>query len=367
MANAFVDPAEKDPMDMTDPFASVTGGHSLAQAVVDTLREPLLVLDADLRVVAASRSFRLRFGMHQEEVHGRFIQMLGDGQWDSPELCGLLERVLPEQRGMEGFEFERDFTGVGRRRFLLNARAVHFEGTTHKMILLAMEDITAWRAAETAMTALLAEKEFLLKEMQHRVANSLQIIASILLIKARAVQSEETRQHLRDAHQRVMSIAAVQEQLRASRHGDAVEVGPYLRRLCETLAGSMITGSRPIAVTVDAAAGEAQSSEAVSLGLIVTELLINAVKHAFPAAQAHAEIRVEYRVSGTGWTLGVSDNGGGLPVGEGMLQTGGLGSSIVAALASKLGATVETFTSVAGTRVLIRRAPTEGRLPAAVA
>jgi two-component sensor histidine kinase len=96
------------------------------------------------------------------------------------------------------------------------------------MILLAMEDVTVWRAAETAMSELVQQKELLLTAMQHRVANSLQIIASILLIKARAVYSEVVRQHLRDTHQRVISIAAVQEQLKASCHGEAVAIGPHI-------------------------------------------------------------------------------------------------------------------------------------------
>jgi two-component sensor histidine kinase len=353
-------------MNVTDPFASVTGGHSLAQAIVDSLREPFLLLDADLRVVAANRSFRERFGMEEADFQGHFIHMLGDGQWDDPELSDLLARVLPEQRGIEGFEFQYDFAGSGRRRILLNARPVFFEGTSHRMILLAMEDVTVWRAAETAMSAMIQEKELLLTEMQHRVANSLQIIASVLLIKARAVQSDETRQHLRDTHQRVISIAAVQEQLKASRHGDAVAIGPYLERLCGTLVGSMITESRPVAVEVHATKGEAQTSDAVSLGLIVTELLINAVKHAFPAPKARAAIKVDYRVDSAGWKLEVRDNGVGLQAGTDGLMKFGLGTSIVTALASKLGAKVETVTDVTGTRVSICNAANVDRLPALV-
>jgi two-component sensor histidine kinase len=298
------------------------------------------------------------------EVLGRFIHMIDNGPWGNPELSGLLERVLPEQRAIAGFEFEQDFADGGRRRLMLNARPVYFEGTAHKMILMAMEDVTVWRAAETAMSELVQQKELLLTEMQHRVANSLQIIASILLIKARAVQSEEVRQHLRDTHQRVISIAAVQEQLKASRHGEAVAIGPYLERLCETLAGSMITESRPIAVAVDAAKGEAQTGDAVSLGLIVTELLINAVKHAFPVPMARAAIKVDYRVDGTGWTLEVCDNGVGLQAGADGLMKFGLGTSIVTALASKLGAKVETVTDLTGTRISIRNAANVDRLPA---
>ncbi len=122
--------------------------------------------------------------------------------------------------------------------------------------------------------------------MQHRVANSLQIIASILLLKARTVQSEETRLHLQDAHQRVMSVATVQQQLHASGLNEKIEIGPYLTKLCASLAASMIGERRPLSIKVLATAGGAVSSEAVSIGLIVTELVINALKHGFPAGAA---------------------------------------------------------------------------------
>ena len=175
-------------MDIADPFASVAGGHTLAQAIVDTIREPLLVLDADLRVVAASRSFYETFRMRPADVEGRFIYLLGAGQWDIPELRRLLGKILPEQTGMDKFEVDHEFTGIGRREMLLNARTVFFGTARHKMILLAIEDVTALRCAEAAMKTCCAQKEVLLQEMQHRVANSLQIIASILLLKARSVQ-----------------------------------------------------------------------------------------------------------------------------------------------------------------------------------
>src|SRR5688572_18328317 len=128
--------------------------------------------------------------------------------------------------------------------------------------------------------------------MQHRVANSLQIIASILLIKARTVRSEETRLHLQDAHQRLMSVAAMQQQLHGAEPGAMIEIGPYLSRLCETLAASMIGERRPISLTVQVEAGSASSSQAVSLGLIVTELVINALKHAFPDERGDGAVAV---------------------------------------------------------------------------
>src|SRR5215216_3929662 len=151
---------------------------------------------------------------------------------------------------------------------LLNARKVYDEGGGPPAILLAFEDITERRTAERALKSLLEQKDMLLAEMRHRVANSLQIIASILLMKARSVQSDETRHHLEDAHRRVLSVASVQQHLQASARGEQIEVGSYLSKLCETLAAAMIEDNRPISVNVVAGTGTATSNQAVSLGLV---------------------------------------------------------------------------------------------------
>src|SRR6202163_229421 len=106
-----------------------------------------------------------------------------------------------------------NFLILGRRTMLLNARKVFYEGNNSTSLLVAIEDVTERRGLEREKDELLRQKDLLLEEMNHRVNNSLQIIASILLLKAQTVQSEEIRRHLRDAHERVMSVAAVQEQL----------------------------------------------------------------------------------------------------------------------------------------------------------
>ena len=159
------------------------------------------------------------------------------------------------QSTIEGYEVDREFPAIGRRTMLLNARKVFYEKGTHTTVLLAFEDITERRAVERQVEELLREKDMLLEEIQHRVANSLQIIASILLIKARTVQSEETRLQLEDAHQRVLSVAAVQQHLHVVGGGKPIDIGEYLTKLCETLAQSMIGDSRPITLKVDADAG----------------------------------------------------------------------------------------------------------------
>lgn len=196
------------------------------------------------------------------------------------------------------------------------------------------------------------EKDTLLQELQHRIANSLTIIASIILMKARTVQSEETRLHLQDAHKRVMSIAAVQEQLHASGVG-SIEIASYLLRLCETLAISMIGDSRPISLKATGDSGSATSRQAESLGLIVTELVMNALKHAFPNESIIGQITVAYERVGVNWKLSVSDNGIGKPDGVFAQGKSGLGTGIIRALSQQLGAQVETVSGSGGTTVSV--------------
>ena len=239
---------------------------------------------------------------------------------------------------------------------MLNARQVSYKGGAGTTILLGIEDITERRVLEREKDELLRQKDVLLEELQHRIANSLQIIASIILLKAKAVQSEETRLHLQDTHKRVMSIAAVQRYLHATVLDGAVEVTPYLSRLCEALAASMIGDNRPIALKVVGEGGIVPSRQAESLGLIVTELVMNALKHAFPDEKIAGEITVDYEMAGTDWKLSVSDNGVGKPDGAFAQGKSGLGTGIIKALAQQLDAKVETLAGAGGTTVSITHA-----------
>jgi two-component sensor histidine kinase len=348
----------------------IEDAHILAQAIVNTIPEPFLVLDDSFRVLAASRSFYETFKVDPEQTHGCLLYALGDGQWDIPALRLLLETIIPEKTAMDGFEVEHDFPGIGPRTMVLNARKVLYEDSPSTTILLAFSDVTLRRGIEREKQdllerteELLRQKQVLLQEMEHRVANSLSIIASILMLKARAVRSEETRQHLQDAHQRVMSVAEVQLQLHASQGIDRIDVSTYLSKLCRALASSMITEQHPIAVKVIAAEGTVDSARAVSLGLIVTELVINAIKYAFPSNKGGAQVLIAYEVDGSDWKLTISDNGVGKMVDEAPRTEGGLGTTIVKALAQQLGADVETQSSDAGLKVAIATATYASRLP----
>jgi chemotaxis protein methyltransferase CheR len=190
--------------------------------------------------------------------------------------------------------------------------------------------------------------------MQHRIANSLQIIASILMLKARAVKSDETRGHLQDAHTRVMSVASVQKYLQPTGRGEPIEIVPYLTTLCASLARSMIGDSRPVELRVEGTRGTMLSAEAVSIGLIVMESVINALKHGFPDDRQDGQIIVKYAVTDIGWVLSITDNGVGTSALAPAGATAGLGTTIIKALSQQLNAGVEVVSTQDGTSIFVR-------------
>ena len=236
----------------------------------------------------------------------------------------------------------------------------------HVRLLLAVTDVTDARAETRLKDDLVREKGMLLKEVQHRVANSLQIIASVLMQSARRIQSEEARGHLRNAHSRVMSIAALQRQLSIS-DDETVELRTYLTQLAQSLGASMIDDPDRLSIEVKADDSVVGADFSVSLGLIVTELVINAFKHAFPDRRT-GTIVLDYHSSGSDWTLSVTDNGIGIPEGSDAPKAG-LGTGIVEALAKNLLATIKLSDANPGTAVTIfhrENVDTEASLSTAV-
>src|SRR6202789_3335178 len=121
-----------------------------AQNIVDTVREPLLILDATLRVRSANRAFYQTFHVTPAETEGRLIFELGNGQWDIPPLRALLEDIVPKSSVFDDFELEHTFPVIGRRVMLLNARKLQ-AGHHGELLVLAMEDVTARKQAEGAL------------------------------------------------------------------------------------------------------------------------------------------------------------------------------------------------------------------------
>ncbi len=302
-------------------------------AVVMSSNEPLLFLSDDLKVIAASASFCRAFAIEPASVPGRRLGDLGNGEWAMPKLESLLKATASGSANIDAYEIDLKRPNQKTRQLVVNARTLDDGDLDHIRLLLAITDVTDMRAEARLKDDLVRDKAILLQEVQHRVANSLQIIASVLMQSARRVQSEEARGHLHDARHRIMSIAALQRQLSTS-PGGSVELRTYFTQLCQSLGASMIAdpGRLSIQVNVDDSAVDADVS--VSLGLIVTELVINALKHAFPDERT-GTIVIDYRSSGKDWTLSIADDGIGMSVGNDAPKAG-LGTGIVEALVKNL-------------------------------
>ena len=332
------------------PSYSGEAALSLVMAVVASSPGPLLLLDGDLKIVAASRSFCDAFEIDCATAPGRALASLGGGEWAVPRLESLLDATVAGGVKIEAYEMDLNRPGHDARHLVVHAQRLVYLDVENLRLLMAVSDVTDARADAKLKNDVFRQNLILLQEVRHRVANSLQIIASVLMQNARRTRSVETRGHLQDAHHRVMSIAALERQLLGSGGGE-VELRAYFTNLCDSIAASMIGDHAQLSLVVTGAGGVVDARVSASLGLIVTELVINALKHAFPDHR-HGTVTVHYEFHGPNWTLSVADDGVGMAK-DAAPTRAGMGASIVGALARQLLATVEIAAADPGTRVTI--------------
>jgi len=205
-------------------------------------------------------------------------------------------------------------------------------------------------ASRDRFAALAAEREMLLREVNHRVGNSLQIIASLLHLQANSSTQEDVKAALTNAMGRVAAVAQVHRRLYTSHDLKSVLLNQYLDALLEDLRRSA-EGNRMSRLTLAAEPIEIDPDRAVAIGIIVNELVMNAVKYAYP--DGAGPIHVVLKAQDDNLLLSIADDGVGLNVRTDPRSTG-MGQHIVTAMASKLDATVERDSAHAGTRIVLR-------------
>ena len=205
-------------------------------------------------------------------------------------------------------------------------------------------------ASRDRYAALAAEREVLLREVNHRVGNSLQIIASLLHLQANSSTQDDVKAALTDAMGRVAAVAQVHRRLYTSHDLKSVLLNQYLEALLEDLRRSA-EGNRMSRLTLKAEPVEIDPDRAVAIGIIVNELVMNAVKYAYP--DGAGPIHVELHAEGNDLVLSIADDGVGLNVKTDPRSTG-MGQRIISAMASKLEANVERDPVHVGTRIVLR-------------
>ena len=317
----------------------------LTQSIVDTIRDPLVVLEHDMTIVTASNAFLTMFGITEAEAQGRRVSELGQHQWDVPTLRHLIEKVLPENKPIESFEIEDNFPGLGRRVFNLNARKISRPGNNVHRMLLVFEDITDRKQRER-------DAQELTNEISHRVKNSLQIVVGLIGFEARSTAAPSV-QGYKAMQARIGAIAQLYDLISQSSHGGAVALDAYLGEISRTISESLLGERSGIKIQVKAAALSIDPDRAVPFGLLVNELATNAIKHAFPDGTGRVVLSVEevnHEIE-----LTVADNGIGIQEKDATKIPEKRGSDYVAIFVRQLSGTIApSRTGETGTSVTIR-------------
>jgi len=327
-ALAWRNSAPKGAAMTVSPLPHPDAPYDFAQAVILASDAAVLMLDEQLRILVASRSFCHAFQINPAHVTGRLISFLGSGEWDSPQLDAMLAATAAGLTEVNGYEMRLLRFDRPVRTLVINAHRIDHPDKNNVRVLMSVLDVTDIRAMHAQKEELIREKASLQQELQHRVANSLQIIASILMQNAKAMLLDGSQLPFRDASSHSKATSELQQQL-SLRTGADTALSPYLTNLIRVIGASLIHDRDTVSIKVDVDDSVVAGAMATSIGLLVAELVINALKHAFPSARG-GTVSVSYRSDGEGWTLVVRDDGVGM-LNAWQDAKAGLGTSIVRA------------------------------------
>ncbi|MEI7590643.1 MAG: PAS domain S-box protein, partial [Deltaproteobacteria bacterium] len=294
----------------------------LAENVINTVREPLIALDQDLRVVKVSSSFYEFFKVEPENTVGQLIYDLGNKQWDIPKLRELLETIIPQKATFDNYEVEHDFATIGKRTMLLNARQIQRVLGKERIILLAIEDITERKRAEDKLHGVLTELERSNKDLEqfasiasHDLQEPLRMVASYTQLLAERYENqldEKAKKYIAYAVEGAIRMQRLVNDLlvysRVSTRGNPLEttdshsiLGEAIRNLA-----AAIEESKAIVTNEELPMVRADASQ---IEQVFQNLLANAIKF---RGENSPHIHVSVRDEGREWVFSVRDNGIGI-------------------------------------------------------
>jgi PAS domain S-box-containing protein len=310
----------------------------------------LLTRFSDGRIVFANPAFLALTGFTREETIGRSVREIGvlveDPEWNA-FIAGLYGKGAVD--ALE-YPFRRKDGSVFQGR--ISCRTMPMDGQLH--VLSVVDDVTERKRAERKIQDLLAEKELILREVHHRIKNNMATVQSLLSLQAGMMQAPEAAEALRDASSRVESMAVLYDRLYRSGNFDALPVADYLSSLVDEIARNFPNAGE-VRIVKELGDFRLGARTLQLLGIIVNELLTNAMKHAF-AGTRDCELAVSATFEAGVVSLAVADNGNGMPGGRDNGGEQGFGLVLIDAIAKQLEGTIR-IEGGKGTRVVLAFRP----------
>ncbi len=296
--------------------AELRDAISFTRSIVDAVREPLLVLDANLCVTTASHAFYQAFRVSPDQTIGRFIYDLGDGQWNIPALRTLLEEVLPQHKTFNDFEVVHDFPGIGKKVMLLNARKLWREANNTEHFLLAIEDITEGKRISEELLRSNEDLQRFAYVAAHDLRSPLNSGLNLLQLLSRRIKGtiEEGDAHtLELAMSNFWRLSELMEDILAY---SAAENAPQQRRsvnLQEPLDIALANLQHHIeqaGATITATPLPTVSTDRSQMVMVFQNLIGNAIKY---HGSEPPQIEITAVQNDGHWQVSVSDKGDGFP------------------------------------------------------
>jgi PAS domain S-box-containing protein len=307
--------------------------------VVESAPNAMVMINADGQIEMVNAQAERVFGYSREELLNQPVEMLVPKRFRQhhPDLRNSFfadPRSRPMGAGRDLYGLRKDGS-----EFPVEIGLNPIETDEGPMVLSAIVDISDRKQREESIQADLKEKDILLGEIHHRVKNNLQVIYSLLDMQSSKVSDETALHLLRESQNRIRSMSLIHQRLYESKDFGRVDFRSFLDTLVPNLVSSYSADPSRITLLIDAAEVSLPINAAIPCGLIVNELISNALKHAFPGHR-HGEIRIGLVSRENQVELSVSDNGAGVPEGLELANATTLGLQLVTLLADQLGAKI---------------------------
>ncbi len=317
--------------------------EELFRIILENIMDPVFITDDEGRFTFICRNVQHILGYTAEEIQamGNISKLFGKEIFALDEL-----ETQGEIHNIDCMIYSKDGS---THDYLITVKRVSIkEGT----ILYVCRDITDRKRADEKISAALAEKVVLLKEIHHRVKNNLQIITSLLELQACSISDEKLRDYLQESQDRIRSMALIHEQLYKSKDFSYIDFGAYIKNLSQYLFNSYAADTGRISLKVDTGDICVGIDRSIPCGLIVNELISNAMKHAFPG-EHRGEINVRLSTEKERINLAVTDNGVGMPPGFDAAHSETMGLQLVTMLTRQLQGEMRIDSGQEGTSFVI--------------